>query len=653
MKKLLFLLCLPFAISAQSPLPAMLLDINPGTANTTFGQFSDFGNGKIVFSVSTFSSSTKGLWATDATTLGTIQLRQFSFNVAGFTDYGSRKYISAPSGAYLWRTDGTIAGTDSIPLPGVSSIGEMVVCNNLLFFVATSAASGTELWRTDGTPAGSFMVKDIGPGATNGLGVKPIAGVYNNLLFFRANDNVSGEEMWTSDGTTVGTNLITDIFAGSGASNPNKFSVGNNGVYFTAYTPATGTELWFTNGQAANTVMLQDVETGTASATPGELYFINNYAYYFYGRRLFRSDGTAVGTTTLAIPVPTTGNSSYEGMVEPRFRLCNNELYYLYVRSFIMPGPTIIRDTLYFGKVNPSFTTTSIVMKNNINNSSVTNILYSPVIHVNNSHFVLYLAPLNRILILNPVAMTQHEYQNIQPGGSISLPRVINNKLYYPHGSNGNDIEPGYVDLNNDSLYRISNVNPSGSSTDCGIQQNIIHYIYQVNGYNYIVANHPSYGAEFWQTDLTDPGTTLLLDIYPGANNYNTGLTITGGCQIIQGIQTSNNMFFSANNNINGLELWCFVQPSSTVTAIGQNPEAKAATVDVFPNPSTAQLNIRCSSEMNSIEVFNSLGVLVRQKAISGAGEQQIDISGLPVGMYVVSVKTTSGIVSRKIVKAD
>lgn len=60
----------------------------------------------------------------------------------------------------------------------------MVLHQGVVYFSATTPGQGAELWRTDGTVAGTQMVKDINAGASNSYpGALVSAG---DKLFFSA-----------------------------------------------------------------------------------------------------------------------------------------------------------------------------------------------------------------------------------------------------------------------------------------------------------------------------------------------------------------------------------------------------------------------------------------------------------------------------------
>ena len=77
---------------------------------------------------------------------------------------------TAAKGRELWRTDGTAAGTvivkDVMPGNGSSYPDQMTAMNDILYFVDADGVTGTEqsgaeLWRSDGTTAGTYVVKDL------------------------------------------------------------------------------------------------------------------------------------------------------------------------------------------------------------------------------------------------------------------------------------------------------------------------------------------------------------------------------------------------------------------------------------------------------------------------------------------------------------
>jgi YD repeat-containing protein len=72
-------------------------------------------------------------------------------------------------------------------------------------------------------------------------------------------------------------------------------------------------------------------------------------------------------------------------------------------------------------------------------------------------------------------------------------------------------------------------------------------------------------------------------------------------------------------------------------SVVGLNELAlKEKSISVYPNPSNGILNIRSSNIINSIELYNNLGVLVSKPEIMY--NNQIDLSSLSKGMYFLKV---------------
>ncbi|MBO4402064.1 MAG: T9SS type A sorting domain-containing protein [Bacteroidales bacterium] len=71
--------------------------------------------------------------------------------------------------------------------------------------------------------------------------------------------------------------------------------------------------------------------------------------------------------------------------------------------------------------------------------------------------------------------------------------------------------------------------------------------------------------------------------------------------------------------------------------------------LSTFPNPASELLNVTCEEPMNSLVLFNAAGQQVRHLESCG-NEAQIQLSGLPRGLYLLKVQTASGSAVRKVV---
>lgn len=297
-------------------------------------------------------------WITDGTPAGTQKMVTY-FSTKGLTAVTptmkvNNKYLfqgtTAATGTEFWVTDGSLAGTQLLK-EVTSGSGGIVAVNfyrqnpdqTLAIFGVKTTADGIELWRTDGTASGTYLLKDINPGAADG--VYNGTGFFNwipslNGWLFAGQSDTDGVELWFTDGTSAGTYRISDIDPGpaSGFSwSPilYKFSTKNQWL-FTATSASLGRELWSTDGTAANTKLLKDLNTGSGSSNPSQFYEFQG-AYYFWadqvgGKELWKTDGTTAGTVPLTQNGFTMGLDYSEKLLSNDYSfwgIMKNKMYFL------------------------------------------------------------------------------------------------------------------------------------------------------------------------------------------------------------------------------------------------------------------------------------------------------------------------------------
>ncbi|OIR23298.1 MAG: hypothetical protein BEU00_03280 [Marine Group III euryarchaeote CG-Epi3] len=236
---------------------------------------------------------------------------------------GNATYGGAGKGYELHVTDGTLTGTSMIAdlNPGDSHNGiaslysnapiPHVWWNDVLYLRLDDGTdvAGPELWRTDGTESGTYIVKDIREGSYSSTLSDLI--LWEDHIYFSANDGTNGSELWKSDGTTEGTHLVKDIYPGNqqDSSNPSYFTVFNDKLYFSAEDEDNGQEIWTTDGTENGTTLAVDVWPGNYGGGPRSMTVFNDYLYFSAfgnntGRELWKSDLTENGTSLVKDIVP-------------------------------------------------------------------------------------------------------------------------------------------------------------------------------------------------------------------------------------------------------------------------------------------------------------------------------------------------------------
>ncbi len=326
-------------------------------------------NGEIYL---TCSGTDLGLWKTDGTNAGTIQIKSFS-SIRDMFKFNNMLYFRADDGVNgieLWKSDGTTPGTQMVK--NINPTGDFmgsfdlwlnVVGLNEFFFTAEDGIHGRELWKSDGTEAGTVMVKDMVPGSGSS---EPQQGIFfNNELYFTSSDNSVGRELFKSDGTEVGTVLVKDFYVDPTITNngfPNHYTIFDNQLFFYANSSdltATGhglfkittsssvpqlvkevrinstplykfnnafyfgspsgtwdnSELWKSDGTASGTSVFTELNA-TGASNPGLFYEFNNTLYFVAtpdiatGTELFKTDGTVQGTQMVKNINPSNGEGS-------------------------------------------------------------------------------------------------------------------------------------------------------------------------------------------------------------------------------------------------------------------------------------------------------------------------------------------------------
>jgi ELWxxDGT repeat protein len=526
-------------LHAQLTAPAVLKDINAQGGTSNPDQFKVVG-GVAYFAAASVTTGVE-LWKTDGTPGGTMLVKDiwpgvFGSSPTNLTDFNGVLFFVANngvSGGELWKTDGTAAGTvmvkDIGPGAGGSSPSGLIVSNGVLFFGANDGIISHELWRSDGTSAGTTLVKDIRPGPDSS-GALPLVDV-NGVLYLMAFDAINGNELWRSDGTAGGTVLVKDINPGANAhSNPGSFgnAVNLNGTLIFRATDASGDELWRSDGTAAGTTIIKDINLGPTGAGPSLLTVVNGVAFFqandgVRGVELWRTDGSAAGTVLIRDINPGLAGSN--------------------------PAPLVSSNGKVYFSANDGVNGTELWRTDGTSGGTS---LVKDIVPGIGSSSPLALADANGTLFFSATDVTGRELwksdgtaagtvlvTDLQPDGGSNPARLTN--------LNGVVIFSAFNSLTGTELFR-SDGTPAGTGLLADINPNTgdsnPRNFVDVNGITFFVASDGVTGIELWRTNGLTGGTTLVKDIRPGDSNPSNLTNVNG------------TLFFTASDAATGTELW-------------------------------------------------------------------------------------------------
>jgi ELWxxDGT repeat protein len=309
------------------------------------------------------------LWASDGAPGSNTALHSWPGSPGlGWVVWGAHAYFPAPDGT-LWRTDGTVAGTelvDSAQSGAIAGVGAYLYFMRTLSqnppaveLLRTTVALGpaeslgvlpnvngiyptnagpvlfsqngatVELRRVTESPLGTAVVDSWLPATVPGVfGLGAFPASTGSRLFFERTDG-GDAELWVTDGTTMGTHRVIDLAPGPRGSFPRDLTVWGSDLFFVADDAVHGRELFATDGTEAGTRLVADIIPGPKSSHPKDLAVPNGYLIFsatdgIANRELWVSSGTAAGTFRLQDIAPGALPSSPQG-----FTLGNNRIFFL------------------------------------------------------------------------------------------------------------------------------------------------------------------------------------------------------------------------------------------------------------------------------------------------------------------------------------
>jgi len=378
--------------------------------------------------------------------------------------------------------------------------------------------------------------------------------------------------------------LVKDIHPGISSSTPNQLTVYNGKLYFIAKEFVNGRELWVTDGTTAGTQLLKDIRTGNDNSNPNQLTEYNGKLYFsatddVYDTELWVTDGTESGTKMVKDINPGI-NSSYPN----RFTVYNGKLYFsaddgvngteLWVTDGTTAGTQMLKDinlgddgsypaqfTVYNGKLY--FTAVNHKGRElwvTDGTSTGTQMLKDIRQGTGDSH-PKYFTELNGKLYFSANDGVNGEELWVTDGTSVGTKLAVDVLDFTIVGQGAISSVPENLIVYNGALYFtiLGKVLYKTDGTKLGTEQvKIINHVTGTtpiyfgisnvvifNNKLYFSANDDVNGQELWKSDGTEVGTQMVMDINPNGNSDSSGFTEYNG-----------KLYFRANDGTNGFELW-------------------------------------------------------------------------------------------------
>jgi ELWxxDGT repeat protein len=453
----------------------------------------------------------------------------FPVHGAGLTflyDFNGINYFTIDDGftVKFFASDGTAAGTELIStnISGFGYATNFFYHNNEVYFIAT--ANTLALWKTNGTISGTEEIKNLCSSNNSDCFEQPLKTAFdleNGQFIFFASTPLTGQEPWVTDGTTEGTTVLEVVPGSEGSSFVPYMDGGvlHHKLYFPAYTDAVGQELFVTDGTITGTQLVKNINTTTGNeyynvhSRPNSFFSDGVSKVYFFadnglqGDELWITDGTNNGTQML---IETQSGITQRGDI-PSYYFFNGKTYFQ-----LSTGNDVGNYNLYYSDGTPSGTT--LVKEFN---SFLEVFGKNKFVFDNKLFFVCNINFNQEFWLTDGTTAGTQMLKEINSGNASGIPYhnystypVIDNKFFFT-ADNGIDQGLWASDgtTSGTSEIVLSNSIVSGeANTD---------YLVELNGYLYFVANYNESGNELWRYEplpintTEEPTLSETFSIYP------------------------------------------------------------------------------------------------------------------------------------------
>lgn len=529
----------------------------------------------------------------------------------------------------------TTDGSSSLPK-------NLVSFNNKLYFVADGKrwngfgmVANRELWSSNGSASGTQMVIDLNKTANDNSGSYPVClKVWNNKLYFFAIGPDAKQNLFESDGTESGTKQITttgmSVYVPSGRY-PDALVEFNNELYFIGNDMVNGYELWKTDGTASGTVMVKEInpakgmfdtdsEISQLTVMGNHLYFFGNETSDEDSTQLWKTNGTTAGTEKVISYKIDDDKTAYS------LTATSNAIYYTYKASLYKSDGTTAGTSLFMANNSPEHLTSfndELLFQTTTSGPNVPTM----------SHICITSNDPQGYTVLKDVEPGQI---NLSVNSTYYYPmNVVNNKLYFSLGINSQTTELWQTD---------------GTIAGTTLIKTFAQADGSINNQQFIKHD----GAVYFKTKLNG-------DYFLNKTDGTTAGTVklsTVGVEDIENLTSVDKVLFFTNADQPariGEELWKFGTDTTSGGGGGTTGlfETKSDdhSVMIYPNPAQNLVNIavKNNAQILSVSLFDITGKRVEELVI-GSNNISHRIMHLDNGHYFYSIKTTHGVVIKKLI---
>ncbi len=503
-----------------------------------------------------------------------------SSNPSELTEVNGQLMFSAndplSSGRELWVSDGTEpgttlvqdirTGTDVYGAPLSGDPRNLTEINGQLIFSVIDDLDDRELWSSDGTAANTNLVKNINT-RSQGANIRDVT-LVGNKVFFIADDGINGEAVWVADPAAGTAQIAADVTASS-ADKVSGLTAFNGGVAF--FNDSLG--IHFTDGTTTTqlstlTPVTLDAENTLFVEAGGILYYVVDQ--FGFGQELFSSTAAGVTGRVIDLFVGATGSDPRD-LIE-----FNNRLFFTADHDDI--GNIVVFGREVFSTDGTALGTElleDINLDLAVPSGPITFGSFPDQLTVvgNKLFFTADNGTLGgngrELWVSDGVFNSTTLVTDLRAGTASSSPTTltdIGGTLYFAADDGTNGREPFKSDGTAAGTTLIANINGGNASS------NPEHFL-EVDGTVFFAATEALTGTELWETDGTPAGTSMVDDLQVGTASSNPiPLADTGSGRVLLssvGSGTVDRELWIAGGVVSGVQLVADINPGAY---FGSNP---------------------------------------------------------------------------------